>query len=153
MSRNRYKDEYNEQVEKLAAHGLTYSELATFFDVNKDTFLRWLTAHPLFKEAFDRGKVLCTKRIEQTAYDRVISGDVSTDYEYDVNDSGVEVLVKKKVSIRPCPHGLLQFLLVNKDPKNWSLKDRVPESAVVESKSHEITINVVHKDADKPLGN
>jgi hypothetical protein len=51
----KYREEYADQVYKLALLGLTLEEMATFFEVSVSTVSLWKVEHPKFSEAIARG--------------------------------------------------------------------------------------------------
>ena len=51
-----YRDEYSEQVQKLARLGATDKDLADFFDVSEQTINTWKDKHPEFLESLKAGK-------------------------------------------------------------------------------------------------
>lgn len=65
-----FKDEYVEQVEKLALLGLTDEEVAQFFGVATSTVYEWDLKHPEFSEARARGKAPADAEVAAKLYHR-----------------------------------------------------------------------------------
>lgn len=67
-----YREEYNEQAEKLCKLGATDKELADFFDVHVDTIDEWKRVHPEFSESLRAGKDLADANVAEKLYQRAI---------------------------------------------------------------------------------
>lgn len=63
-----YREEYNEQVEKLCKLGATDKEIADFFDVTEQTVNNWKSEHPEFFESIKRGKILADAEVANSLY-------------------------------------------------------------------------------------
>ena len=72
-----YKPEYAEQAEKLCRLGATDTELADFFDVERETIRRWAIAHEDFCGALKAGKDYADERVVRSLYQR------ATGYSYE----------------------------------------------------------------------
>ena len=73
----KYKEEYNEQVEKLARLGATDKELADFFNVTEQTINNWKLDRDGFFESLKRGKLLADANVVDSLYKRALG------YEHD----------------------------------------------------------------------
>jgi len=73
----KYKEEYNEQVEKLARLGATDKELADFFNVTEQTINNWKLARDGFFESLKKGKLLADANVVDSLYKRALG------YEHD----------------------------------------------------------------------
>lgn len=67
-----YREEFNEQAEKLCKLGATDKELADFFDVAESTLNLWKQEHPEFSESLKRGKVAADAEVASKLYHRAI---------------------------------------------------------------------------------
>lgn len=68
----KYKQEYNEQVEKLCRLGATDKELADFFNVTEQTINNWKKTSKQFFESIKKGKILADANVSNSLYHRAI---------------------------------------------------------------------------------
>src|SRR5262245_36178188 len=71
-----WRDGNLEQTAKLAALGLTDTEMADFFGVSTKTFARWKLSKPEFCRALKAGKEIADARVEQRLYERAVGYSV-----------------------------------------------------------------------------
>lgn len=69
---SKFKPEYVEQAQKLAALGATDRDAAEFFSVTESTLHLWKHTHPEFSEALKVGKETADQRVEQSLYRRAL---------------------------------------------------------------------------------
>lgn len=55
----KFKEEYVEQVYKLALEGFTDERIADFFSINRDTIYEWGEKHSEFSDSIKKGKKEC----------------------------------------------------------------------------------------------
>lgn len=67
-----YREEFNEQAEKLCKLGATDKELADFFEVTEQTINNWKEAHPKFFESIKQGKTIADAEVAEKLYRRAI---------------------------------------------------------------------------------
>lgn len=65
------------QIETLAAMGLTANEMSDFLGICQDTFYRWIKIHDEFSEAIKRGRIKADTKVIEALYKR------ATGYEHD----------------------------------------------------------------------
>lgn len=65
-----YREEYNEQVEKLCKLGATDKEIADFFNVTEQTINNWKSDFPAFFESIKKGKIVADAEIADSLYHR-----------------------------------------------------------------------------------
>ena len=63
----KYKEEYNDQVEKLCKLGAKDSEIAEFFNVTETTINNWKIDNPKFFESLKKGKDIYDNELIETA--------------------------------------------------------------------------------------
>lgn len=118
----KYKEEFNDQVEKLCKLGATDAEIANFFEVVESTVNLWKIEHPKFSESIKAGKDLADAFVAQRLYERAVG------FEHDSEEIKVVSMGEKqgseivRVPIRkiypPDPTSLI-FWLKNRRPKDW----------------------------------
>lgn len=136
-----YREEYNEQAEKLCKLGFTDQELAEFFEVHVDTIYEWKSRHSKFSEAVKRGKDIADAEVAHSLHKRAVG------YKYDeityekidarkdgmeVDDSGdieetkTEVFKRRIVVKEVAPDaGAAMNWLKNRQPKKWRDKNEL----------------------------
>lgn len=67
-----YRDEYVDQVYRLALLGLTDAEIASYFDVEERTIHNWDDAHPAFFHSRKAGKVDADGKVAEKLYHRAL---------------------------------------------------------------------------------
>lgn len=134
----KYKEEYNEKVEKLCKLGATDKEIADFFEVDEATINRWKIEHPEFCESIKKGKVIADTNVSQKLYQRAmgysydevhyekINVDVDKVEETDNEDLKMEVYKKKLITKEVVPDTTAQiFWLKNRQRKYWRDKQEM----------------------------
>ena len=120
----KYKEEYNEQVEKLARLGATDKDLADFFDVTEQTINNWKLARDGFFESLKKGKLLADANVASALYHRALG------YEHEEDkifvDDGQPVIVP---TIKHYPPDTVAgiFWLKNRRPDLWRDKPKDDE--------------------------
>lgn len=66
----KYKEEYNEQVYKLALLGATDSEMADFFEVDQRTIDNWKETKPKFFQSLKDGKLKADAEVSSSLFKR-----------------------------------------------------------------------------------
>lgn len=131
----KYKEEYNEQVEKLGRLGATDKEIANFFNIEESTLNNWKRDHPEFLESIKRGKEYSDANVAQRLYERAMG------FEHDSEEIKVVALGKNegseivRVPIRkiypPDPTAAI-FWLKNRRPKEWRDKQEISVQGEIE---------------------
>jgi hypothetical protein len=67
-----YREEYNEQVEKLCKLGATDKEIADFFGIAESTLYDWKSNIPEFSEAIKRGKIIADAEVAHSLHKRAL---------------------------------------------------------------------------------
>ena len=67
---SKYKDDYPDQVERLALLGLTDEEMAKFFDIAVSTFNKWKKDYPEFSESIKKGKQFADAKVAESLFKR-----------------------------------------------------------------------------------
>ena len=122
-----FREEYIEQVYKLALLGLTDKEMADIFNTSEQTFNAWKHAHPEFLESLKKGKDLADSKVASRLFERAMG------YEHDSEE--IKVLSDpesgsyvKRVPVRkiypPDPTSAI-FWLKNRQPRIWRDKQEV----------------------------
>lgn len=65
-----YREEFNEQAEKICNLGATDNEIADFFGVDVSTINRWKIRHPQFCESIKVGKENSDERVKRALYNK-----------------------------------------------------------------------------------
>src|ERR1700722_12950706 len=66
----KYSDEYPAQAYKLAMLGMTDEQIASFFQISKQTLYDWQAAHPEFLDSIARGKIPADAETAVSLYKR-----------------------------------------------------------------------------------
>lgn len=72
-----YKEEYIEQVYKLALLGLKDSEIAKFFGIRESTLNYWKQKYPSFLESLKKGKLDADGEVVKSLYNRAVGAVVT----------------------------------------------------------------------------
>lgn len=138
-----YREEYNEQVEKLCKLGTTDEEIADFFDVHVDTIYEWKSVHPEFSESIKRGKTLADANVADRLYQR------ATGYSHDAvkifpdggkDDQGnkAPLVVPYKEHYPPDTAAAI-FWLKNRQRKKW--RDKI-ETGFTDGEGNDVPVTV-----------
>lgn len=117
-----YKEEYNEQAEKLCKLGATDKELGDFFDVDERTINNWKTEYPEFFQSIKKGKILADANVAERLYQRAIG------FEYDSEELKViegEIVHEPIKKIYPPDTIAAIFWLKNRQKKKW--RDKIEQ--------------------------
>lgn len=68
-----YKPEYCDEVVELGKAGKSFAQMASAFDVSRQTIDNWATAHPEFLEALNRATAHCQAWWEDTGMSGMMS--------------------------------------------------------------------------------
>lgn len=112
----KYREEFNQQAEKLCKLGATDIELADFFGVNVATLHRWKNEYPEFCDALRVGKETADNRVERSLFAK------ANGYEHDEVDIRVVANEVVQTPIRkfyPPDTTACIFWLKNRRPDNW----------------------------------
>jgi hypothetical protein len=119
-----FRDEYVEQVRRLALLGLTNDEMAKFFGVGPSTFDRWMASHDEFRCAINESKLLADGDVALSLYKRALG------YSHpDVHISNFQgmITVTDIVKHYPPDTGAAFIWLKNRQPHKWKDKVEVKE--------------------------
>ena len=121
-----FREEYIEQVYKLALLGLTDKEMADIFNTTEQTFNNWKKDFPEFFESLKKGKDLADAKVASRLFERAMG------YEHDSEE--IKVLSSEsgsyieRVPVRkiypPDPTSAI-FWLKNRQPRIWRDKQEV----------------------------
>jgi hypothetical protein len=114
-----YREEYPDQVRRLALLGLSDEEMADFFEVATSTLYLWDKIHPEFSEARARGKIPADAKVAERLYHRALG------YRHeDVHITAFNGEVTKTQVIKHYPPDTqaATWWLKNRQPKKWQDK-------------------------------
>lgn len=130
-----YKEEYNEQADKLCKLGATDADLADFFNVNEDTINEWKKVHPKFSESLKAGKMLADANVAQRLYERAMGFEHDSEEIKIISvggqDGGSEIVRVPIRKIYPPDSTAAIFWLKNRCPKEWRDKQETEHSGSV----------------------
>lgn len=121
----KYKEEFNEQVEKLCRLGATDIDIADFFDIAESTVYEWKNEYPEFSEAIKRGKVIADLNVANSLYQRALGYSHEEDVIF--NDKGVPLIVQTMKHYPPDPTSMI-FWLKNRKPAQWRDRQEIAHS-------------------------
>lgn len=147
-----YREEFNEQAEKLCKLGAIDRELADFFDVSEDTIHEWKKVHPKFSESIKAGKQLADANVAQRLYERAIG------FEHDseeikvlsMGDQGSEIVRVPIRKIYPPDSTAAIFWLKNRRPTEWRDKQEIDQKTEHSGSIGFTGIEIVKPDAKNP---
>lgn len=119
-----YKEEFNEQVEKLCKLGATDNEIADFFEVDVSTINNWKISHPPFFESIKKGKILADSNVADRLYQRALGFEHDSE-EIKVADGEVIRVPIRKI-YPPDPTAAI-FWLKNRRSKEWRDKQEIDQ--------------------------
>jgi len=139
-----YREEYNEQAEKLCKLGATDKELADFFEVAESTINEWKLAHSEFSESIKKGKTLADANVADRLYQRAMGFEHDSEEIKVVSDGKGEGSSIERVPVRkiyPPDTVAAIFWLKNRQKDKWRDKQemdvRHPEGVTVVYKSQD----------------
>lgn len=118
-----YREEFEEQVFKLAKSGMTDKQMADFFNVCESTFYNWLNEKQKFLESVKKGKdAFDSTNIEKSLKHRALG---YTHDEEKVFCSNGEIITHTTKKHYPPDVGAIAFWLKNRAPERWKEKQDV----------------------------
>lgn len=142
---SRFKEEYVEQVVKLARLGLTDAEMADVFGVCEKTFNNWKTSHPDFLQSIKKGKVISDAEVANSLYERAIGAEWVEEQAFKVKvDQYLERIEVVEVRKQAPPDTAAAFIwLKNRKADKW--RDKPDPSVEDESaKPSSVKVEVVN---------
>lgn len=121
---SKYKEEYNDQAEKLCLLGATDGEIADFFEVTERTINRWKISHELFCHALAIGKEAADTRVERSLY-QVAVGYKQPDVKIFMPGGSDEPVYADYVKIVGPDAKACQYWLNNRRSKDWSNRQEI----------------------------
>lgn len=112
----KYKEEYDEQAEKLCKLGATDAELADFFEVAESTLNLWKLEHTSFSEALKRGKKIADAEVAEKLFKRA-TGYSHEDVDIKVIDG--EIVMTPLTKHYPPDTIAAIFWLKNRQKDKW----------------------------------
>jgi hypothetical protein len=120
-----YKEEFNEQVEKLCKLGATDNEIADFFEVDVSSINNWKISHPEFFESIKKGKILADSNVADRLYQRALGFEHDGEEIKIADGEVIRVPIRK---IYPPDATAAIFWLKNRRSKEWRDKQEVEQS-------------------------
>ncbi len=124
----KFKDEFNEQVEKLCKLGATDDEIADFFNVDVSTINNWKISHPEFLESIKAGKILADSNVADRLYQRALGFEHDSEEIKVADGEIIRVPVRK---IYPPDSTAAIFWLKNRRAKEWRDKQEIEQKTII----------------------
>ena len=121
----KFKDEFVEQVEKLAKIGATEEQIAEFFEVTYQTIYNWKQSNEAFREAMLAGKEIADAAVERSLFQRATGYSHA---EEKIFCSNGEVVRAESTKHYPPDATSCIFWLKNRKPDDWRDKREVTGS-------------------------
>jgi hypothetical protein len=138
-----YKQEYNEQAEKLCKLGATDTELAEFFNCAESTLNLWKIEHQDFSESLKKGKILADANVAERLYQRAMGFEHESE-EIKViprgNGEGSDIERVPITKIYPPDTAAAIFWLKNRQKKKW--RDKV-ENVYVDDDGNPLPVQII----------
>lgn len=129
-----YREEFNEQAEKLCKLGATDKELADFFEVTEQTVNNWKSDYPDFFESIKKGKILADSNVADRLYQRAMGFEHDSE-EIKIIEGEVERVPVRK--IYPPDTVAAIFWLKNRQKDKWRDKNEIEHSGEMSLNWHE----------------
>jgi len=126
---SKYKEEYNDQVEKLCRLGATDKEIADFFNVCEATINNWKIDEPMFLESLKRGKAISDMNVADSLYKRA-TGYSHPDTKFATHEGKITDREEYTKHYAPDPTACF-FWLKNRQPEKWRDKQDIEHSGNV----------------------
>ena len=120
----KYKQDYDEQAEKLSLLGSTDKELADFFNVNVDTVHEWKKKYKSFSDALKRGKLIADMQVANKLFQKAIGGYKIKSQKAFVDKDGGEHVITVEDEAAPDTTAII-FWLKNRQPDKWREKQNL----------------------------
>lgn len=127
-AKTKYKEEFNDQVEKLCRLGAKDSEIADFFDVTETTINNWKHDHPLFLESLKKGKDVFDNDLIENALKNRALGYSHPETKVFMHD-GVPV-EHEVVKHYPPDTTALIYWTKNRNPSRWRDKQEIEQTNI-----------------------
>jgi DNA-binding XRE family transcriptional regulator len=111
-----YKPEYDELAYNYCLLGAIDDELASFFDVSKQTINAWKKKHPSFFDSIKKGKTQADAKVARSLFERACGYSHPEDKIF--NDNG-EPLIVHTIKHYPPDTGAGFIWLKNRQPDKW----------------------------------
>ena len=139
-----YRDEYAEQVFKLAVLGATDVEMAGFFGISEPTLHAWCKAHPDFLKSRARGKLEADASVASRLYQRARGYSHAAVKIFQFQGRPVEVPYTKHY---PPDVRAATWWLKNRRPKQWRDKPEADHVLSYEERLKKMTPEELDEDA------
>ena len=116
---HKYKPEYARQVYQLCLMGARDKDLASFFEVHRDTIFHWAAMYPDFASARRRGKREADAEVAYCLFKRAIGLHVT---KQKVTSSGQVIQYQEEI---PPDVRAMKFWLKCRRRSNWSTNAQV----------------------------
>lgn len=113
-----YDPAMDEQAYKLSLLGLTEAEMASFFDISRNTFHRWKAENPGFRDAVHSGKEIADAEVALALYKRAAGMTVKSEKAMK-NKQGDIVVTQTLTELPPDPKAAIHWLQVRRR-QGWS---------------------------------
>lgn len=122
---SKYEPSFNKRVYEYCLLGATDEQLATFFEVHRDTIDEWKRVHPKFAEARLKGKERADALVAKSLYGRALGYD----YKEVTTEVDADGRAKDKVTTKHLPGDVQaqRYWLNNRRPKEWGEKIKVED--------------------------
>ncbi|GAL21791.1 hypothetical protein JCM19235_1613 [Vibrio maritimus] len=116
---SKYEPQYAQQVYKLCLMGARDQDIASFFEVHRDTIFHWVGLYPEFAEARKRGKLAADAEVAYNLYNRAMGVTLN---KQKVLSSGEIVSYQEQL---PPDVRAAEFWLKCRKRDNWNPKNQV----------------------------
>lgn len=126
-AKTKYKEEYNEQVEKICKLGSTDAQIANFFNVTETTINNWKIDFPIFFESIKKGKDhFDLNNVENALLKSAMGFDYDEVSETDSSGENGSFSSTKTTNKKVVGNVTAQiFWLKNRQPARWKDKQEV----------------------------
>ncbi len=113
----KFKEEYKNQVRKMAEFGLIDSQMSIVLGVTEQTFNNWKKSHPQFFESLKAGRDISDDNVEKSLYKKCMGYSHKdtkfATYEGKITDS------KEYIKHYPPSDMAMIYWLNNRRPEKW----------------------------------
>lgn len=122
-----YKEEYDDQVYRLALLGCTDAEIGVFFGVTEQTINNWKKEHDCFFESLSRGKEQADMNVVKALYDKAVGAEwiEQQAFKVKIDQYTEEVQIVDVRRADPPDTPAIKMWLTNRQPSKWREKQDV----------------------------
>jgi len=122
----KYQEDYPRQAHKLCLLGATDEEMSEFFQVCRDTIIRWRNEYPDFADACAAGKTAADAQVADALFNRAIGyNHPDTKMFLSHSEQGTTILSEEYTKHYPPDTAACKWWLNNRQKDKWQDKQEI----------------------------